>query len=596
MSPVPERSRRDSKTLTVGYGTTSDQHLEPVITFDEVLEKLGMGRWNLPVILGLSFWTMNMSPHVLGGVFMAPNIDVTCQVPEGGFPKVLQQEGTNQTRLDHCVYVEEMQSGSMVDRPCELWAFDNSTFHSTVTSEFQLVCDSRAWRTTFQSIYTVGLLFGSSVNGFFCDRYGRKTMLIISTVMYCLLALGISWLPDLSTILIARFILGIMHPITNHCGHTLAMEITPKRHRRIVGPLYFLPWSVGVAAWGGFAYFIRDWRWLQLVSSLPTLLYFPSLWVTDESPRWLMVRGHHDRALQVLEKAARWNNVQLPPRDQLLAMMEDISSEAARVSGEATARVSGEATTRVSGEATAKRRTPGRQTWLTKLSGVTTSFTILFRTRRMRRTTLGMYGCHLVLGLAFYGISLSGQTLGADLFSFMALAGAAEVLAKFLAAVSIERFGRKIISTVSFSTTGVAMLAAAFVPADLVWLVTTLSLAGKLTISMCYTTVFLMTSELFPTEVRTRGLGTSTVMAQIGSISAAYLVDYLGKLASWAPSAVFGVTSLLAAGITRSFRETRGAALIDTVSALETQVFKPHALDASALKTHAADTQVQTEE
>nr|XP_045602679.1 solute carrier family 22 member 8-like [Procambarus clarkii] len=375
MSPVPERSRRDSKTLTVGYGTTSDQHLEPVITFDEVLEKLGMGRWNLPVILGLSFWTMNMSPHVLGGVFMAPNIDVTCQVPEGGFPKVLQQEGTNQTRLYRYTVHHD-------------W-FEN--WHSTIPESSNL----HMWWTSYIFTYPVPH-----------DR---------------------------------------THPMDDRGSFT-----------------------------------VRCIRFLQ--------------------------------------------------------------------------------------------------------------------TRRMRRTTLGMYGCHLVLGLAFYGISLSGQTLGADLFSFMALAGAAEVLAKFLAAVSIERFGRKIISTVSFSTTGVAMLAAAFVPADLVWLVTTLSLAGKLTISMCYTTVFLMTSELFPTEVRTRGLGTSTVMAQIGSISAAYLVDYLGKLASWAPSAVFGVTSLLAAGITRSFRETRGAALIDTVSALETQVFKPHALDASALKTHAADTQVQTEE
>lgn len=47
----------------------------------------------------------------------------------------------------------------------------------------------------------------------------------------------------------------------------------------------------------------------------------------EESPRWLMVRGHQDRALHVLQKAARWNNVSLPPKEQLLAIMEDIRRE-----------------------------------------------------------------------------------------------------------------------------------------------------------------------------------------------------------------------------------------------------------------------------
>lgn len=51
----------------------------------------------------------------------------------------------------------------------------------------------------------------------------------------------------------------------------------------------------------------------------------------DESPRWLIVSGHHDRALQVLQKAARWNKASLPPEHQLRALMNDILSEVSSI-------------------------------------------------------------------------------------------------------------------------------------------------------------------------------------------------------------------------------------------------------------------------
>lgn len=47
----------------------------------------------------------------------------------------------------------------------------------------------------------------------------------------------------------------------------------------------------------------------------------------DESPRWLIVRGHHEKALKVLQKAARWNKATLPPASNLYALMSDIQEE-----------------------------------------------------------------------------------------------------------------------------------------------------------------------------------------------------------------------------------------------------------------------------
>lgn len=50
------------------------------------------------------------------------------------------------------------------------------------------------------------------------------------------------------------------------------MEVCEVKQRSLVGILIGLPWALGTMAWGATAYFFRDWRLLNLISSLPTLL------------------------------------------------------------------------------------------------------------------------------------------------------------------------------------------------------------------------------------------------------------------------------------------------------------------------------------
>lgn len=51
----------------------------------------------------------------------------------------------------------------------------------------------------------------------------------------------------------------------------------------------------------------------------------------DESPRWLIVRGRHQQALRVLQKAGRWNRVALPAEEELYVIMEHIQKEVGNV-------------------------------------------------------------------------------------------------------------------------------------------------------------------------------------------------------------------------------------------------------------------------
>ncbi|XP_047493474.1 beta-alanine transporter-like [Penaeus chinensis] len=161
------------------------------------------------------------------------------------------------------------------------------------------------------------------MNGFLADKYGRRPLVVVGGVAYVLVAIISTWLPNLSAVLGARFLLGAAHPLVMNSGYILAMEASEPRLRTALGITLYLPWALGAMALGGLAYLLRNWRALQLAISVIGVAMFPVFWFMDESPRWLMVTGKHERALKVLKKAAKWNKVALPPENELLALMKE---------------------------------------------------------------------------------------------------------------------------------------------------------------------------------------------------------------------------------------------------------------------------------
>merc|ERR1712208_268285 len=64
---------------------------------------------------------------------------------------------------------------------------------------------------------------------------------------------------------------------------------------------------------------------------------------------------------------------------------------------------------------------------------------------------------------------------------------------------------------------------------SMVALVVTLAMIGKFLIAGTFALAYLYTAELFPTPVRNVAVGGASTFARIGSMSAPYIVDILGK-------------------------------------------------------------------
>merc|ERR1719220_1962629 len=135
------------------------------------------------------------------------------------------------------------------------------------------------------------MLFGSYIFGWISDRFGRMKCLMISTVTVSLSGfLGAFCTGPLGLHLYAllRFITGVGAIGSLMVCFVLAVEHVGFKFTMLIGIAIEMPFALGEMLLGLEAYFIRDWRTLQMVSYLPLLGLVGLWWAVPESVRWLV--------------------------------------------------------------------------------------------------------------------------------------------------------------------------------------------------------------------------------------------------------------------------------------------------------------------
>src|ERR1039457_694660 len=157
------------------------------------------------------------------------------------------------------------------------------------------------------SVLLWGCAVGAALAGFLSDRYGRRAVLFIAGVLFCISALGTAFPTQLWQLLLARVLGGLAIGSASLLGPLYIAEIAPAHARGKLVTLNQLAIVSGIlVAFGsnyGLAQLSHDnWRWMFGLGALPAVALCVSLFWIPESPRWLLQRGMRDRASAILKR------------------------------------------------------------------------------------------------------------------------------------------------------------------------------------------------------------------------------------------------------------------------------------------------------
>lgn len=162
------------------------------------------------------------------------------------------------------------------------------------------------------SFVTSAVLIGSCVGaltiGGLSDKYGRKLLLFISSILFIIGALMSAFAPDFIIMVIARIILGLAVGSASALTPAYLAELAPKERRGSLETLFQLMITAGIllayvanigflnhniAGWA-------DWRWMLVTAFIPALALFIGSIILPESPHFLIRMGKEDESQQVL--------------------------------------------------------------------------------------------------------------------------------------------------------------------------------------------------------------------------------------------------------------------------------------------------------
>ncbi|CAD6992297.1 organic cation transporter protein [Ceratitis capitata] len=435
-------------------------------------------------------------------------------------------------------------------------SFENSTFRNVTTvacgsyvydqvnsavSEWNMVCDRSFLVAMSDAIFMLGVLVGSISFGQLSDKCGRKPVFFGSLLVQVFFGILAGIAPDYLTYTIARFIIGATTSGVFLVAYVIAMEMVSPKKRLYAGIFLLMFFSVGFMLTAAFAYFIHEWRTLQIAISLPGLLFLAYYWIIPESARWLISSNRKDDAIANIRKAARFNKVHFS-EDTINRLLSDELKENC-------------------GNSDLKKPTESSPE---SARSNTVSVFDLLRYPNLRRKTLLIFFDWFVNSGTYYGLSWNTNSLGDNMFMNFVISGAVEIPAFTFLLLTLNRWGRRTILCGCMLVAGLALLLTITVPKESNWLMITLAMTGKFAITASYGTVYVFSAEQFPTVVRNVGLGASSMMARVGGILAPF-INMLGNYWRPLPLLIFGSAASIGGLLSLLLPETHNQPTLETI-------------------------------
>lgn len=529
------------------------------MAYDDLFKYIGdFGRYQKRIYFLLCLPAIVCGFHKLAGVFLMPKPDYRCKMPfeadnasyslNNDILKMYYPSDSFTGKWSTCQYLvanyteDYLESGrpANVSTYCDQFIYDNSKYKSSTVIEWDMVC-GKAWlRATSDALFMVGVLLGSIIFGQMSDNMGRKPVFFASLVLQVIFGITAGIAPEYITYTISRVVVGATTSGVFLVAYVIAMEMVGPSYRLFAGVACMMFFSLGYVLTAAFAYFITDWRQLQIALTLPGLLFMCYYWFIPESARWLLSKNRKDEAIVIIQAVAKENKAEIP-QDVLDNLNDEKKNE--KKEGE---------------------RDP--------------SMIDLFRYPNLRKKTLLIFFDWFVNSATYYGLSWNTNNLGGnDLLNFV-ISGAVEFPAYTMLLFTLNRWGRRNILCYCMLVAGTMLLATIIVPEEHNWLKILCAMLGKMAITSSYGTVYIFTTEQFPTPVRNVGLGASSMVARFGGILAPY-INVLADIWKPFPLIIFGSLAFIGGLLSLYLPETLGKTLPETIEEGENFGKKPRKSD-----------------
>ncbi|KAH0568650.1 organic cation transporter protein-like [Cotesia glomerata] len=469
--------------------------------------------------------------HTMSYIFVAEVPEHWCSIPELEKFNWTAEQIKNISEVDEChiynfnykdlagfkyedavKYVEDMKFNTSVI-PCSSFVFDKNG-RSTIVNEWQLVCDKKIYRANTFLAYAFGKLMGDGILGIYSDKYGRKQAMIVSLILQAISVPASAFIPWYWAYFGFKFMTGMSISSMYSCAYTILSEVTKNKKKNLFGAIIDSMFSIGTLLLIGIAYFLTNWRYLQLALSFFTLITIILVWFLPESPRWLLSQSRHEEAQKIVEKYSKTSKT-----TALIPASSNLSSSLSE------------------NEDTKKKG-------LKKCFGKTK---ILFADSILRKKILIMYYLFFITLSVGYCLIFNIDTFDTNRYIYTAITATVDLIAIILVLITLLYLSCQKACAIINTIVAICMLSIVAVPREHVYIVMALTFISKFCLMANFTVSMLLASELFPTSVRNSALGSSLLMAQLGSMSSPYIVDFLGNVAWFAPTTLCGILTLIAA-------------------------------------------------
>lgn len=168
----------------------------------------------------------------------------------------------------------------------------------------------------------IGCLIGALMAGALSDKFGRKRLLILAAMLFAVTSIGNGLAGTFTIFVVWRMLGGVAIGLASSLSPMYISEVAPAPMRGRLVAINQLTIVVGILLaqvinwWlvrhlppGATDEFIKNswfgqsgWRWMFGLTAVPSALFFFSMFLVPESPRWLAKNGRTGPAREVLAR------------------------------------------------------------------------------------------------------------------------------------------------------------------------------------------------------------------------------------------------------------------------------------------------------